>query len=55
MPPTAKIEAAGISVELEANETSIDALGKQAMKMLRQAKNITGERTVGFGPKEGTE
>lgn len=46
--PTARIDTPGVTVELTANEASIEALGKQAMDMFREATEI--DRKLPTGP-----
>jgi len=54
--PKVKIGTQGVSVELEATETSIDQLGKQALDLYRDACEIDAKQRVGaslgFGPKD---
>lgn len=47
--PTARIDTPGVTVELTANEASIEALGKQAMDMFREATDINNGTPVGVG------
>lgn len=48
--PTVKIMTGLVSVELDANESSIDALGKQAIGLLADALNaLPAHREVGYG------
>lgn len=48
--PTVKITTGLVSVELDANEASIDALGKQAIGLLADAVAALPQRAeVGFG------
>lgn len=48
--PKVKITTPFVDVELEANESSIDALGKQAIGLLAEAVAALPVRnTVGFG------
>jgi hypothetical protein len=45
--PTAKIDTPGVTIELTATEASIEALGKQAMDMYREASAINSATLTG--------
>jgi len=47
--PKVKIGTQGVSIELEASETSIDALGKQALDLYRDACAIDAGQSTGPG------
>lgn len=49
--PRAKIsDAYGITVELEASETSADALGDKALELLAKAAALVDKHPIGFAP-----
>lgn len=49
--PRVKIDTPGVTIELDANETSVTELGKQAMDMYREATEIHDKN--GGGPAYG--
>lgn len=54
--PTAKIEGHGVTVELDATETSIEALGELARKLHQQVSDGRSEQPgSGFGFGFGSE
>jgi hypothetical protein len=55
--PTVKLTVADITVELTANETSTEALAKQALDLCRDAARVPARPTasIGFARGEATD